>query len=137
MKTTQITAGTLPVGTILPYAGATAPAGFLLCDGSEISRTTYAALFATIGTTFGAGNGSTTFNLPNLSEKFIIGAGGISFPRGSSGGTVDHLHMVSTELLPGYDITIGTGTYDPNAYGVTDIQPHLPPYVVVNFIIKY
>ena len=55
-----------PVGSIKPFAGTTVPDGYLLCDGSAISRTTYAALFAVIGTTYGTGDGSTTFNLPKL-----------------------------------------------------------------------
>lgn len=63
-----------PAGVIMSFAGATAPAGFLICDGSAVSRTTYADLFAVIGTTYGAGNGSTTFNLPDLRGEFIRGA---------------------------------------------------------------
>lgn len=55
----------MPAGVIVPFAGTTVPAGYLLCDGSAVSRTTYAALFAAIGTTYGAGDGNTTFNLPN------------------------------------------------------------------------
>lgn len=65
LKTT-ITPSLVPTGTILPFGGTTAPAGYLLCDGSAVSRTTYAALFAVIGTTYGLGDGSTTFNLPQL-----------------------------------------------------------------------
>lgn len=57
--------GGMPVGSIIPYAGTTIPAGYLLCDGSAISRTTYSALFAAIGTTYGAGDGNSTFNIPN------------------------------------------------------------------------
>lgn len=56
-----------PAGMVAPYAGKTAPAGWLKCDGSAVSRTTYAALFAAIGTLYGAGDGSTTFNLPTQS----------------------------------------------------------------------
>lgn len=55
----------VPVGVIQMYAGITAPTGWLLCDGSAVSRTTQSALFSVIGTSYGAGNGSTTFNLPN------------------------------------------------------------------------
>lgn len=62
-----------PTGSVLAFAGSTSPAGWLLCDGSAVSRTTYAALFAVIGTTYGTGDGSTTFNLPNLTDKFIQG----------------------------------------------------------------
>lgn len=60
----------VPIGTIILHAAATAPAGTLVCDGSAISRTTYADLFAAIGTTYGAGDGSTTFNLPDVRDEF-------------------------------------------------------------------
>lgn len=63
-------------GIILDYAGESAPSGYLVCDGSAVSRTTYADLFAAIGTKWGAGNGSTTFNLPNLSRRTTVGSGG-------------------------------------------------------------
>ena len=63
-----------PTGVVQAFAGSTTPQGWLLCDGSAVSRTDYAALFAVIGTTYGAGNGSTTFNLPNLVDKFIEGS---------------------------------------------------------------
>lgn len=64
-----------PVGTIKPFAGSSAPAGTLICDGSAISRTTYAQLFAIIGTTYGTGDGSTTFNLPLGTGVTLRGAG--------------------------------------------------------------
>lgn len=59
-----------PVGTIHDFLGKEPPAGFLLCNGQAVSRTTYAALFAVIGTRFGSGDGKTTFNLPNFGGKF-------------------------------------------------------------------
>lgn len=62
------------VGTVIAYAGNTIPSGYLQCNGAAISRTTYAALYAVIGTTYGVGNGSTTFNLPNLTDRFIEGS---------------------------------------------------------------
>jgi microcystin-dependent protein len=65
----------MPCGTVLPYAGSSAPTGFLMCDGSAQSRTQYANLFALIGTTYGVGDGSTTFNVPNCQGVFIRGAG--------------------------------------------------------------
>lgn len=65
-------AGT-PAGTIQAYAGLTAPMGYLVADGSAVSRTTYAALFAVIGTTYGVGDGSTTFNLPDLRGRTAVG----------------------------------------------------------------
>lgn len=63
-----------PIGTIFAFAGNNIPSGYLPCNGSAISRTTYADLFTVIGTTYGSGDGSTTFNLPNLTDKFIQGS---------------------------------------------------------------
>lgn len=63
------------IGMIWPYAGSSAPTGFLLCDGSAVSRATYAALFGLIGVTYGAGDGSTTFNVPDLRSSVLLGAG--------------------------------------------------------------
>ena len=68
------TGTTSPVGTILPWSSATAPTGFLKCDGSAVSRETYAALFEVVGTTYGVGDGSTTFNLPDLTSRTMVAA---------------------------------------------------------------
>lgn len=65
----------VPSGAIFPFAGSSAPAGYQIANGSEISRTTYSTLFAVIGTTYGAGDGSTTFNLPDLRGLFVRGVG--------------------------------------------------------------
>jgi microcystin-dependent protein len=62
----------IPTGTITPWSQASAPTGFLECDGAAVSRSTYAALFAVVSTTYGAGDGSTTFNLPNLTDKVAV-----------------------------------------------------------------
>ncbi|MEM7183580.1 MAG: phage tail protein [Spirochaetota bacterium] len=72
---TAIEQNMVPVGTIVSYGGSIAPTGFLLCDGSEVSRTTYADLFNAIGTTWGSGDGSTTFNLPDTRAASPTGAG--------------------------------------------------------------
>lgn len=64
----------LPSGTLIHYAGETIPEGFLLCNGVAVSRTTYANLFAAIGTLYGAGDGSTTFNLPDARDRVLQGA---------------------------------------------------------------
>ena len=64
----------IPAGTMQMFAGNTIPAGWLLCDGSAISRTNYAKLFSAIGTIYGKGNGSTTFALPNLIDRVVQGA---------------------------------------------------------------
>lgn len=65
----------VPVGSVFWYASQTAPLGFLICDGSQVSRTDYSGLFNVIGTTFGSGDGSSTFALPNLQASFIRGSG--------------------------------------------------------------
>lgn len=64
----------VPVGVVQAFAGSTTPQGWLLCDGSAVSRTDYADLYAVIGDTYGAGDGTSTFNLPNLTDKFIEGS---------------------------------------------------------------
>ena len=63
----------VPPGTLIHYAGRTVPSGWLICNGANVSRKDYAALFAAIGTTYGAGDGSTTFGLPNLNGRFLEG----------------------------------------------------------------
>jgi microcystin-dependent protein len=82
--------GGVPTGTVLPFAGPTAPTGFLLCDGSAVSRTTYSALFGIISTTHGAGNGSTTFNVPDYRGRSLFGKddmGGVAANRVTSAGS--------------------------------------------------
>jgi microcystin-dependent protein len=70
----------LPPGVMLPFAGSALPSGFLWCNGAAVSRTTYAALFAAVGTAFGTGDGASTFNLPDLRDRVPIG-------QGTMGGT--------------------------------------------------
>jgi microcystin-dependent protein len=62
----------LNTGLIIPWSTTTAPSGFLECDGTAVSRSTYATLFAVVGTTYGVGNGTTTFNLPDLTDKTVV-----------------------------------------------------------------
>lgn len=66
----------LPAGTMIPFAGNVVPEGFLICNGAAVSRTTYASLFAAIGTLYGTGDGSTTFNLPDARDRVLQGASG-------------------------------------------------------------
>ena len=84
-----------PIGSIIPFGSTTPPTGFLNCDGSDVSRTTYADLFAVIGTTFGVGDGSTTFTLPDLRQRFPLGKAdsGTGSTLGSTGGAIDHVHQ--------------------------------------------
>ena len=75
----------LSPGIVTPFAGSSAPTGWLLCNGSAVNRSVYADLFAIVGTTYGAGDGSTTFNLPNLVDRFGAGAGS-AYALGATGG---------------------------------------------------
>lgn len=66
---------TVPTGSLFPYAGSSAPSGYFLCNGTAISRTTYSTLFGVLGVSYGAGDGSTTFNLPDLRGRVPVGLG--------------------------------------------------------------
>jgi microcystin-dependent protein len=84
-----------PVGSMMMYAGSAAPAGWLMCDGAAVSRTTYATLFSILGATYGAGNGSSTFNVPDMRRRVPVGAGGTSSATlgngiGNTGGEESH-----------------------------------------------
>jgi len=100
----------IPVGIILPYAGSSAPNGYLICDGSAISRSTYASLFAVIGTTYGNGDGSTTFNLPDLRGRIPVGLHntGTFNSLGSTGGS--ETHVISIDELPPHNHTATIST---------------------------
>ena len=89
-----------PVGSISLFAGTTAPNGWLICDGSAVSRTTYADLFAVIGTTYGSGDGSTTFNIPDIRKRVPVGydSSDTSFDTiGKTGGEATHT-LTNNEL---------------------------------------
>lgn len=102
-----------PSGELKMWPTATAPTGFLLCSGAAVSRTIYAALFAVIGTTFGAGDGTTTFNVPNFNNRMPIGAGDL-YAVGATGGSKDaivvsHTHT-ATVTDPGHFHTLPYNT---------------------------
>lgn len=84
----------VPVGAWIGWGTNSAPTGWLLCDGSQKNRVAYKGLFDTIGTTYGAGDGSTTFNLPDMRGKFLLGkaATGTGSALAGSGGLLDHTH---------------------------------------------
>jgi microcystin-dependent protein len=75
----------IPTATIVPWSSASVPSGFLECDGSAVSRTTYATLFGIVGTTYGVGDGATTFNVPDLADNVPVGKSG-SKALASTGG---------------------------------------------------
>ena len=106
--------GAAPTGTVVPFAGSVAPAGYLLAFGQAVSRTNYPGLFAVINTTYGAGDGSTTFNVPDLRGRVAAGRdnmGGINANRlssvmasttlGAGGGAQTHAHGVSVSVSIG------------------------------------
>jgi microcystin-dependent protein len=154
-------------GQVSLWAPSALPAGWLACDGAAVSRTTYADLFAAIGTTYGPGDGSTTFNVPDLRGNVPIGAGS-SYTLGSVGG--EATHTLTTAEMPSHShvdtghthtestavptaIAIGVGVPAPSALpsvGVTGIgnaslantggdgaHNNLQPYLVVGYIIKF
>ena len=88
-----------PAGIVMPFAGSVAPNGWLLCDGSAVSRSEYADLFTAIGTTYGAGDGSTTFNVPDLAGRVVIGVSD-NHALGSTGGEASH--TLSESELPAH-----------------------------------
>lgn len=92
----------MPVGAIIPFAGSTIPGGWLLCDGSTVSRTDYSELFAVIGTTYGAGDGSTTFALPSLIDRVALGVSS-NYSVGSTGGS-ETVTIGSTEVPNHYHV---------------------------------
>ena len=175
-----------PAGAIIMYGAASAPTGYLKCDGSNVSRSTYADLFTAIGTTYGSGDGSLTFGIPNLESRFPIGYdGGSSYALAGTGGAItdtptlsgtnagtaiteaqlpSHTHDSWGNTWPSGSWTGGTGTTQSSvtqtsgtltttstlrtlATGSGNTHTHtwtgtstavdtVPPYLVVNYIIK-
>lgn len=157
------TGDTFPIGAISPYAGSIAPTNWLICDGSAISRVTYADLFNAIGTTYGAGDGSTTFNLPNLKGRVAVGkdTSQTEFDTlGETGG--EKAHTLTVEEMPAHkhlfkftkeiaDPATGSGEIffgSTRAWNMGDNRniteesgggaAHniLQPYITLNYIIK-
>ena len=102
----------LPVGSVIPYAGVTPPQTFLLCDGKAVSRITYSLLFSVISTTYGVGDSTSTFNLPDLRGRTIIGSGtGPSLTNrtiNQSGGA--ETVTLTTAQIPAHNHTGNTST---------------------------
>lgn len=110
---------TVPIGSIVPFASDTIPNGWLLCDGSAVSRTTYSELFAIIGTAHGIGDGSTTFNVPNIKGKVVVGKQQTMTPSGNftnlgeTGGEEDHTLTVDEMPSHGHDVAIAVNNTVP------------------------
>lgn len=138
--------GQIPAGTVSAFAGATAPDGYLVCNGGAISRTIFSDLFAAVGTTYGAGNGTTTFNIPDLRGEFLRGLdGGRGVDSGRALGSYQadelkahtHTYRGATIIPSGSDPT-GTGsTFTTGNTGSTGGTETRPRNVAMNYLIKF
>jgi len=111
--------GTGPIGTIVMWGGGGAPSGWFLCQGGAVPRASYPELFAAIGTNYGAGDGFSTFNLPNFMQRFPLGLspGGTGAALGQAGGVIDHGHNVASHAHG-----VGSLTGAAHTHGVTALS---------------
>lgn len=154
----------VPVGAVVAYGSSTAPEGWLNCLGQEVYRGDYPDLFAVIGTTYGAGNGTTTFRLPNLAGRVVVGQGSgsglTSRSMGATGGAEthtlttgempSHTHSVSNTVQKsgsntpdgldngGSEIdTVSTVSTTSTSEGGDEAHNNMQPFAVLNHIIRY
>ena len=125
-----------PAGSIMAWTSTTAPQNWLLCNGLAVARAAYPSLFAAIGTTFGAGDGSTTFNLPNLNGRVVVGRNsGVDTEFtdiGQTGGSKS-TNKVGTGSATGYGTTYSSTATSANTASSAD---NMPPYMTLTYIIK-
>ena len=132
-RSTPDVASGLPAGTVVAWPSDVAPSGWLICDGSAIARNTYTSLFAAIGVAHGVGDGSTTFNLPNLKGRMPVGkdSSQAEFDLiGEQGGTKD-TQTYGSGTATGYGLT-----YSSSMASASTPASNMPPYTVLNYIIK-
>lgn len=112
----------IPTGSIFPYAGNSVPGGYLLCDGNAVSRSTYNRLFQTIAEIYGSGDGSTTFNLPDLRGRTPIGFGQGSGLTNRLLGDIDgeETHTLTTDEIPSHNHTATSGSAGDHSHTIND-----------------
>lgn len=118
-----------PTGCVQMFAGNIVPAGWLLCNGQALSRTTYAALFATIGTAYGTGDGSTTFNIPNMEASFPRMQ---AAARGATGGATTHTHTLPTHTHAAHQHGLSGGS--PTGFAKIYVAPGTAPNLFMDRI---
>ena len=157
--------GITPTGAILPYAVSAAPTGYLLCNGQAVSRTTYSTLFAVVSSLYGAGNGSSTFNVPDLRGRFLAGwDAGTSVLTSVTSGMILGSSIANTGGVQAVSLTIAqipshshtytaqvdgeigndgpaaawssTSTGNTGSTGGGGAHSNIPPAMIINFIIK-
>ena len=151
----------MPTGAMLTWSVTAAPSGYLTCDGDAVSRTTYSSLFAVVSSLYGDGNGSSTFNVPDLRGKFQAGYGTaltsvtagmvISTTIGNTGGVQavtlataqipSHTHSITTRSAGGSaDVHQGGNesgnTFNTGSTGGGGAHSNIPPVIIVNYVIK-
>ena len=156
----QATHMLVPPGSVVAYIASSAPGGWLLCDGSAVSRSTYSTLFGVIGTTYGVGDNSTTFNLPDLRGRVPVGSGtgaGLTARSLAATGGAE-THTLTVDEIPAHthsyvnntnnqdtDNAFATETAADNAdlsattgsTGGGQAHNNMQPFLVLNYIIKY
>ena len=155
--THEAQADSTPAGSMIMFGGAVAPTGWLFCDGAAVSRETYAALFAAIGVVWGAGDGSTTFNLPDARGRSAMGAGqGSGLTARTLGATLGeeahaltanengaHTHTTGIQMIGDtgnvrpIPWTTPTGTVETNSSGLGTPHNTVHPVFVCHYIIKF
>lgn len=129
----------IEVGTILPWSDTSVPSGYLECDGSNVSRTTYSDLFGVIGTTYGSGDGSTTFGLPDLQDNVPLGKSGTKpiastggantiTPTGNIAGSTANATLSTAQLASHNHSTPGFGSGPSEGGGLVGTSPKQNPF---------
>ncbi len=132
-------ASSIPAGTIVAFGGSTPPSGWLLCDGSQVSRSTYSALYAATGNAYGAGDGTSSFHLPDLRGRFLRGVDGTAnidpnkatrTAANAGGNTGNNIGSSQTDAFQSF--SIGTTTMDGNSLVIGGTSYKMPAQNAVN-----